>query len=256
MKDFIRRLARFAHKISVIISTPPARPLRVSSHCTNINMLLMHLCDFDDKRYSYVLQWLAYPLKHPGAKMSYGLVVSGGEGTGKKLFFHDVALALHRGKGRIIHATRLSDHLAGCLDSSLVVIDGNFTQRTVARVKALMTSKSVTIEAGATQLPREIPNQINFAFLSGDTNPICDFGGSRRFMIIDAPPRRERCFYQAIRHEIKNGGVDAFRDYLMHGIDLEGFNESTLPPGLRDDPVPSTHAAKAIRQRPENRAVA
>lgn len=237
MKDFIFRLNSFIHKIGVLINTPrPARPRHISPHCTNINMLLMHLCDFDADRYSYILQWLAYPLRNPGAKMSYGLIINGAAGTGINMFFQLVAVALHQGKGRIIHADVLSNRFNSWAGAPLIVIDGHVTERTLAQAKQLMSSKSLIVESKG-QPPREMPNQMNFVFLSGDINPLKVAGAERRFMVLEAPPPRERAFYQAIATEIADGGGDAFRQYLLHGIDMAGFNETTLPPEfVRADP--------------------
>lgn len=256
MKEFFRRLSSWMHRISVIISTPPPRPVRVSAHCTNINMLLMHLCDFDADSYSYVLQWLAYPLRNPGAKMSYGIVVNGnGYRSGTSLFFQHVAVSLHQGNAKIIHSSQLDDRYKSWATAPLVVVDGSATQRAMDIVKGLMAADNLLINRKG-QLPALAENRMNFVFLSDDINSRRRSLAARRFMVIDAPPARERVFYQAIAHEIENGGVDAFRDYLMHGIDMDGFNETTLPPGLRDDPVLNAAAADAIRRLTDSREAA
>lgn len=205
----------------------------VSPHCTNINMLLMHLCDFDANHYSYVLQWLAYPLRNPGAKMRYGLVINGGGArTGMSLFFQRVAVPLHVNRGRIISPCQLDDTFnSRWAGAPLLVVDGSITSRAAATVKTLMSSQSMLIHEKY-QEPREVSNQMNFVFLSDSISSRPRNVADRRFLVIDAPPAREKAFYQAVAAEIDNGGVDAFRDYLMHGIDLGGFNESTMPPGL------------------------
>jgi hypothetical protein len=229
MKSFLTSLKNFIRHIGVLIGAP--RPRQFSPHCTNINMLLMHLCDFNQLHYSYILQWLAYPLRNPGAKMCYGLVIKGGQGTGKNMFFQNVAVPLYEGKARIVHADVLSDRFNCWAGAPLVVIDSTLTARALARVKALMTSKSLIIESRS-QPPREMANRMNFIFLSGDFNPPRLERDNRRFMILETPPAREHAFYQAVAHEIKNGGVDAFREFLLHGIDMAGFNETTQPPGF------------------------
>lgn len=245
MKTFFRSIKNWIHKISVVINTPLLKP---SVHCTNINMLLMHLCDFNQAHYRYILQWLAYPLKNPGAKMCYGLVINGGQGTGKNMFFQHVAVPLYNGLAHIVHADALSDRFKNWAGSPLVVVDGNITQRAMARVKGLITSKSLIIESKG-QPPREMANQMNFVFLTGDINPIPLAYADRRFMVLEAPPARERAFYQAIAHEIKNGGVDEFRQFLLRHVDLTGFNETTRPPGLDRADVNEYRAASAHAAR-------
>lgn len=230
MKGFFFRLSRFIREINVLINTPPPRPTRISAHCTNINMLLMHLCDFDSERYSYILKWLAYPLRHPGAKMRYGLVVKGEKGTGLSLFFQHVAMLLHQGDGRAIGAEALATRFNhGWAGAPIVVVDG-MPRHALEHIKALITTDSVVIERKG-EPAKWAPNRMNFIFVAGQADAI-PTGTNRRFMVLEAPPAREKVFYQAIASEIENGGVDAFRSFLLHGIDMDGFNETTVPPGF------------------------
>jgi putative DNA primase/helicase len=247
MKSFMTRSHSMLTALRALIgSVPPATP-HISAHCTNIHMLLMHLCDFDRVRYAYILKWLAYPLRHPGAKMRYGLAIKAEKGTGASLFFHQVALALHQGAGRAIDIGHFGDQFneqwAG---APLLLVDG-FPQVLTAHLKSLLTSETITIRRkGKTFM--EVPNHMNFIFLSGAHHAL-PAGTDRRFMVLETPPRREALFYQAVASEIKDGGVDAFRYFLMHGIDLGGFNETTIPPGFeRTEPsevcAESLHLAK------------
>ena len=238
--NLIQRLTSIIHTIGVKISTPPAAPVRISAHCTNIDVLLMHLCDFDRERYSYILRWLAYPLRNPGAKMRYGLAIKGEEGTGMSLFFRDVAVALHQGDGRAIHADALNSTFNhSWAGAALVVVNGKVARHALERMKTLMTSDSVIVYR-AHEPARWVPNRMNFIFTSGDVDFLPVVTG-RRFMVVEAPPAREKAFYQAVASEIKDGGVDAFRDYLLHGIDMAGFNETTIPPGLERAPYARRH---------------
>jgi len=245
--NLIQRLTSIIHTIGVNISTPPAAPARISAHCTNIDVLLMHLCDFDRERYTYILRWLAYPLRHPGAKMRYGLAIKGEEGTGMSLFFEDVAVALHQGDGRAIHADALNSTFNhSWAEAALVVVDGKVPRHAVESMKALMTSDSVVVYR-ARAPAKWAPNRMNFIFTSGHADPL-PAGTDRRFMVVEAPPAREKVFYQAVASEIKDGGVDAFRDYLLHGIDMTGFNETTIPPGLERAPYTRCHPMHLLKE--------
>lgn len=66
--------------------------------CADLLHLLYHLisesADTDqgvNEVLNFVLDWLAYPLQHPGAKMATALVFHGPQGTGKNLFFEAYA---------------------------------------------------------------------------------------------------------------------------------------------------------------------
>lgn len=232
MKAVLKQLSTSVRAFfRVAFSTPAEKPY-VSANCNNINMLLMHLCDFDQERYSYILKWLAYPLRHPGAKMRYGLALNSMQGTGVSMFFQDVAIALHQGAGRSIDIHRFRDHLnSQWAGAPLLLVDGDF-HRASAQIKHFVTSDSITVR-GVGRVCRDIPNHMNFIFVSGHSHALGDDSDNRRFLVLDTPPPRERVFYQAVASEIKNGGVEAFRHFLLHGIDMGGFNETTMPPDLR-----------------------
>lgn len=228
MKTILKPISTFIRAIvRMVAGTPPKAPY-VSANCTNINMLLMHLCDFDRERYNYVLRWLAYPLRNPGAKMCYGLAVNAIEGTGVSLFFQDVAVALHQGAARSIDINRFRDHHnSQWAGAPLLLVDGA-RQQFASFIKSTMTTDVITVR-GPGKVFRVMPNNMNFVFVS--SVPDCFTGSdNRRFMVLDTPPPRERVLYQAVATEIKDGGVEAFRHFLMHGIDLGGFNETTIPP--------------------------
>lgn len=245
--NFIQRFTGFIHTIGVMINTPPAAPAHISAHCTNIDVLLMHLCGFDRERYTYILRWLAYPLRHPGAKMRYGLSIIGEQDTGLALFFEQVAVALHHGNGRAIQADALNStfnhNWAG---APLLVVNGKVPRHAMSHIKSLMTSDSIVVYR-ARESAKCIPNQMNIIFMSGHADAL-PAGTDRRFMVVETPPAREKVFYQAIESEIKDGGVDAFRDFLLHVLPMGSFNETTVPPGFERAPYASSRLAHIAKE--------
>lgn len=208
---------------SPMVATRPA-------HCGNIMTLLAHLCDMDDELQLWVLRWLAYPLRNPGAKMTTALVFNGGEGSGKSLFLNFVVAELYGDVAAKIRPRDLHSVFNGWMEGvSLAVVDGEFSRSHVARMKAAITAESFTIERKG-QASKVIPNRLNFIYVTSSPDFLPADVGNRRFLVIEVPPARQRPFYQAVLHEIAEGGADAFRDYLMHGLDMGTFNESTLPP--------------------------
>jgi hypothetical protein len=203
-----------------------ARP----AHCSNIMTLLAHLCDMDDELHIWVLRWLAYPLRNPGAKMSTALVFNGGEGSGKSLFLNFVVAELYGNVAARIQPRDLHSVFNGWIEGiSLTVVDGEFARSHITRMKEAMAAESFVIERKG-QLAKRIPNRLNFIYVTSSPDFLPADIGSRRFTVIEVPPARQRAFYQAVVHEIFEGGADAFREYLMHGLDMGTFNESTLPP--------------------------
>lgn len=203
-----------------------ARP----AHCHNILTLLAHLCDMDDELQLWTLRWLAYPLRNPGAKMATALVLNGGEGSGKSLFVNFVVASLYGDAAAKLRPRDLHSAFNGWIDgASLAVVDGEFARSHIARMKAAITTDSFIVERKG-QAMKIVRNRLNFIYVTSSPDFLPADIGSRRFVVIEVPPARQRAFYHAVLHEIAEGGIDAFRDYLLHGLEMGSFNESTLPP--------------------------
>jgi hypothetical protein len=209
---------------------PPVAVHARPGHCGNILTLLAHLCDMDDDMQLYVLRWLAYPLRNPGAKMSAALVFNGGQGSGKSLFFTHIAAALFGENAVKIRPSDLySKFNYWAVGANLVVVDGDFVPQHLERIKAYQSAGTFEITLKGHEA-RSVVNRLSFVYLSNRDDFLPADTGNRRFVVVEVPPARPRGFYQAIVHEIANGGIDAFREYLMHGLDMGDFNENTLPP--------------------------
>ena len=209
---------------------PPAANEARPGHCGNIMTLLAHLCDMDDELRLWILRWLAYPLRKPGAKMSTALIFNGGEGSGKSLFMNFVVAQLYGDAAAKMRPRALHTKFDGWVEgASLALVDGEFARTHITRMKHVMTAESFILERPG-QEPKMVSNRLNFIFVTSSPDFLPADIGNRRFMVIEVPPARQRAFYQAVVHEIAEGGVDAFRDYLMHGLDIGAFNEDTPPP--------------------------
>jgi predicted P-loop ATPase len=227
--------------VAAILSVFTDRTAHQPPNFANIKALLLHLCDYDEALCHWVLCWLAYPLRNPGAKMDRALVVNGEEGTGKSLFFEEVVARLYEDDSvRHLDEARLHGVLQRWADGArLAVVNGSFTKKNAARLKALITAEVFHV-AGRFEQGQTRKNRVNFVFLSTSSEFLPVLESDRRLFVLEVGPRQSRTFYQAVRHEIDNGGIDAFREYLMRGLDLGGFDEHTRPPA---DP-----AQRALRE--------
>lgn len=227
MKLIFRNLKNLVRSIAVIVNKPRAH---LPPHCGNINSLLLHLCDFDAELHKWVLQWIAYPLRNPGAKMGTCLLINGGEGTGKNLFFEGVVAKLYGDAARVLPGTRLFEAYKPWADSArFVVIDGDYSTPAAIHLKALVTNDRVFLDKKPAP-PKMVPNHMNFVFVSGEFDFLPAGAQDRRFMVIEAPPAQKPFFYRAVANEIQNGGIDAFHEFLMFKLDMTGFDTHTLPP--------------------------
>jgi putative DNA primase/helicase len=230
MKTLLATIKAFFASLGQAPIGPTTRP---STSCGNINALLLHLCDFDYELHTWVLRWLAYPLRNPGTKMSTCILVNGGQGTGKTLFFRNVIGEIYGDAGRSIGTSHLQAHfLDWTQGAQFVVIDGDYSTRSMAQLKHLVTDSAVYLTARMkpTQL---VPNNMNFVFLTGAMDFLPTSASDRRFVVIEAPPAREPRFYQAVRSEIAEGGVEAFYDFLLNRLDMGDFNPTTAAPMAR-----------------------
>ena len=202
----------------------------VSTSCVNINALLMHLCNFDQAMYAYVLKWLAYPLRYEGAKMSNALVINGPLGTGAGLFFDRVVAELYEDDARCINEYQLRARFNPWAEAAkFVTVEGHFTNDSAQALKPLITHGYYNLRK-SNKMMKSVPNDMNFVFISGSADFIPVGFADRRFVIIEAPPARAGVFYRAVADEIENGGVDAFRQQLMCAVDLTGFHPHSKPP--------------------------
>ena len=88
----------------------PSTP--ASGKCDRIIELARHMCSNEAKPedlFNWLLRWVAYPIKNPGAKMKSCVVVCGPQGAGKNMIFEDVVMRIYRDYGRVIDQDAIED---------------------------------------------------------------------------------------------------------------------------------------------------
>lgn len=203
--------------------------------CTKLLELLRHMCSADrqpEKLYQWVLRWIAYPIKKPGAKMKTALVLHGPQGTGKNMFF-EALMAIYGDYGRVIDQPAIEDKHNDWASRKLFLIADEVVARSDLyhvknKLKALITGDWIRIN------PKNIAayderNHANMVFLSNEAMPVALEEDDRRHAVIWTPGNLPAEFYAAVAREIKQGGVAALNDYLLN-VDLGEFKPSTRPP--------------------------
>lgn len=203
--------------------------------CDRILDLLQYLCSGERNSrdlYRWVLRWCAYPIQHPGAKMKTTVVLHGGQGAGKNLFFEAV-MAIYGPYGRILDQDALVDKHNDWASRKLFLIADEvvaqahrFEQKN--KLKTLITGTWLRIN------PKHIAaydeaNHVNLVFLSNENMPVVLEEDDRRHCVIWTPPKKDASYYQAIMAELADGGIAALHDYLLH-LDLGDFHPGTPPP--------------------------
>lgn len=194
-----------------------------------VNMAISHLCNDDPATIEWLLRWIAYPLRHPRAKMATAVWVRGGQGSGKNLIFEQLMGAMY-GDAALMVNHEFNSPFNGWADGKrLALVDEFDHQRDGAQLKNLLTSTKLIITRKG--LPHKIVrNRLNFVFLSGHIDALPATHGNRRFFVIEQPSPLPREFYDAAADEILRGGVDMFREYLTEQLDMGDFNERTPAP--------------------------
>jgi putative DNA primase/helicase len=180
---------------------------------------------------NWVLNWLAYPLQHPGAKMASALVFHGPQGTGKNLFF-EAYKSIFGQYGTVIGQSQIESKYNDWAIRKLCVIGDEISApkdqaNHKNSIKAMVTGEDVQIDEKFQPLRTE-SNHANFVFLSNDPKPLALERDDRRFMVIWCPPKLTDGLYERVAQSIHAGAVEAFYDFLMRR-DLGTFDCHTQP---------------------------
>lgn len=203
--------------------------------CERLLELLRYMCSQDrnaDTLYRWVLRWIAYPIQHPGAKMKSTVVVHGPQGTGKNLFFEAV-MRIYGEYGDVLDQSAVEDKFNDWASRKLFMIADEVVARSDVyhiknKLKALITGDRIRIN------PKNFAaywerNHLNLVFLSNEAMPVVLEEDDRRHCVIWTPEKQQADYYAAVMAEIREGGIEALHDYLLH-LDLGDFGPSSLPP--------------------------
>lgn len=211
----------------------------VEGDCADVLALLMHLVSESapdeagiSKVLNFVMDWMAYPLQHPGAKMASALVFHGPQGTGKNLFWEAYARIFGE-YATVIGQAQLESQYNDWAGGKLFVIGDeiaapNDQAHQKNALKSLVTSEIIQINVKFQPLRTE-RNHANFVFLSNDNKPLALERDDRRYLVIYCPPKLTNGLYERVWQSLDAGAVEAFYAFLVKR-DLSHFQPHTPPP--------------------------
>ena len=205
--------------------------------CQKILDHVFNLCGGREKEFRYLLNWIAYPLQHKGAKMDSSVVVYGSEGTGKSFFWEKVVSKIYGEYAITVGQAQLESQFNTWQSGKMFVLCEEVVSKQErsqhkGRLKHLITGRTVLInEKGLPE--REEKNYANVAFLSNSTIPLEIDTGDRRYLVIYCNIVPDANYFNELFEEINNQGIESFYQYLLE-LDLTGFNEHTKPPANED----------------------
>jgi putative DNA primase/helicase len=224
-------------KLDLVVNTfqgfeTKARP----GNCEPILALLRHLVGELDTIYEWVLDWIAYPLQNPGAKMPTSIIMHGDEGSGKSHFW-EIVRGLYGVYGISIGQDQLEDKFNDWMSRKLFCICDEVLSRQEMRhlkgkLKQMISERRLMINAKMLPVRYEA-NHVNLVFLSNELQPNALDASDRRYCVIWTPPKRDdMLFYQRVAHCRDNGGLEAFYHQLLHR-DLSKFDPFSPPPSTQ-----------------------
>ncbi|HXD37841.1 MAG TPA: DUF5906 domain-containing protein [Rhodanobacter sp.] len=206
-----------------------------AGRCDKLLELLRYMCSADgapNTLYAWLLNWLAFPLQHHGAKLKTALVIHGPQGTGKNMFFEAI-MGIYGHYGRVIDQAAIEDRFNDWASRRLFLIADEVVARSDLyhvknKLKAFITGEWIRINP-KNMAAYEERNHVNMVFLSNEVMPVVLEEDDRRHAVIWTPAKLTQDFYAAVLAEIADGGVAALHHYLLHH-DTGSFHAGSEPP--------------------------
>ena len=182
---------------------------------------------------NWFLQWLAYPLQHPGEKMFSAVVMWGlVHGTGKTLIGHTMQRVYGGNFAEISDRDLLGTFNEWAENKQFVMgdeITGGDRRAAADYMKGLITQKFLRINPKYIK-PYVVPDCINYYFTSNHPDSFFLEDSDRRYFITEVKgrPLPEK-FYRQYDAWYKGDAVGALFYYLLN-LDLKHFNPRAPAP--------------------------
>lgn len=195
--------------------------------------LLNHLTSNESKEVrDYLLQWFAYPIQNPGAKLLTAVFLwSDEEGVGKNFLVEPFMWGIYgrHNMGKITVDDLESQFNSYAAKKQFVITDEIFIKNSQARnatmgkLKNLITSPQITVNAKFSP-PQDFDNFANYYLTSNHQNALALARRDRRFLVIEAPKKLPDSFYKELDRWAKKDGPAILYHYLLNEVNCEDFN--------------------------------
>jgi hypothetical protein len=192
------------------------------------------ICSGNPEHYTYLLSWLARAVQMPFERGHVAIVLRGRKGPGKNLFAD--------GFGNLFGAHYMvitnCEHLVGRFNSHLrakSVICANEAffagdKKHEATLKGLITDPVMPIEQKFVDAETDV-NLGHILVLSNSDWVVPAGEDERRYFAMDVSGEKIGDFeyFRKIRYELDHGGSEALLHYLLHEVDISGFEPRRVP---------------------------
>lgn len=186
------------------------------------------------KPFDWFMNWLAYQVQNPGAKMKTCLVVRGSHGTGKNTVF-DPIVRLFGDYGTAVGPQEIEDKYTAWASRKMFVlcdeaVSPEEQSKQKGRMKSLITGHYLLIERKFFDRHME-QNRLNFVFLSNELKAVKLEHGDRRYMVVQTPNRHpDPRFYKGLGvGQLQQGFFGELMTLLLNWQIPPDFDEYTHP---------------------------
>jgi hypothetical protein len=175
----------------------------------------------------WLLQWLAYPIQHPGVKLYTAVAFWGPQGSGKSLLGYSMQ-RVYGENFKEVEKNDLEDQFNSWLANRQFImgeeITGSDKREFADRLKHLITGHTLTLKEK--YVPNyTIPNRVNFYFTSNHQDALFLDNDDRRYFVHEITANKEQFDFKAYDRWYKSEeGAAALRYYLEYEIDTSDFD--------------------------------
>lgn len=188
--------------------------------CEAIVGLLQQLCGWRPAVIEWLLNWIAYPLQHVGAKMDSAVLMHGDiHGSGKSMFWELCVKPLYGEYSTTLGQHQLESQYTSSRSRRLFILfeevfASNQKYSHTGVLKHMITGKTQTIEKKFVDSWEE-ENHLNAVFLSNAIQPFHVEAHDRRYQVVWPAEKLTEKVKADVSFELANGGLEAFYGLLM-----------------------------------------
>lgn len=184
-----------------------------------IELIDFLFADMEPKSKEWFLNWLAYPIQHPGYKMFSAVIVHGlQQGTGKSLVGYTMRRIYGDNWKEITDKDLESDYTQWAENRQFIMgdeITGRDNRAFASTLKRIITQQTMTINIK--HLPQyEVPDVMNYYYTAQHVDSFFLEDTDRRFFVAEqiGPPMAE-VFYTRYWEWLQKGGGSAVFQWLL-----------------------------------------
>lgn len=183
----------------------------------------------------WVIQWMAYPLQHLGAKLHSYIHLWGPPGSGKQALFYPLRLIYGSNAIIVGKAQLLSDFNSIYSNKQFINFDELEASERATMMQQkikMLTDKDTLVVNSKGQPEYEVRNCANFISTSNYPDALKLDDDDRRACVIQFGERgkvHDEAYWTEYHAWVENGGAEIVFQYLLE-VDLEGFNPKGWAP--------------------------